>query len=37
MLRKGGGEEKKIYSTPPSGVEEVARWDLGRFDAQRWG
>jgi hypothetical protein len=34
---------KKTYETTdyfpasPSGAEEVARWDLGRFDAQRWG
>jgi hypothetical protein len=30
-------ETKDYFPTPPSGAEEVARWDLGKFDENKWG
>ena len=30
-------EEKDYFPAPPEGAEEVARWDVGKFDANRWG
>jgi hypothetical protein len=30
-------ETKDYFPAPPSGAEEVARWDVGKFDVNKWG
>jgi len=30
-------EEQDYFPAPPSGAEEVARWEIGKFDEKRWG
>jgi hypothetical protein len=30
-------EIKDYFPAPPSGAEEVARWDIGKFDGNSWG
>jgi hypothetical protein len=30
-------ETKDYFPAPPSGAEEVARWDVGKFDTNKWG
>lgn len=30
-------EEKTYFPPPPSEAQEVARWDVGKYDVHKWG
>ncbi|MGB9878156.1 MAG: hypothetical protein ACPLPS_10345 [bacterium] len=30
-------KDEAYFPAPPSGAEEIARWDTGKFDVNRWG